>query len=316
MKIKSLVVLAVLATAIFCFGGIASAQTLTIAQLQAEIASLMAQLAQLQGQQGATQAWCHTFNNNLGVGQVDANTNGENYNLQVALSKQGFLTQDNINQDNGTGANALPASFGENTAAAVVQFQTKYGIRASGWVGPVTRTKLNYLYGCLASFSAPSATINQGSLIAMPGFPTITGTATNVSSLHIDINGYLPAKGEVNALYYGIVPVVNGNWSFTPNAITNGAFGGPQGLSVGTYTVVVGQNESSSLMTGTLTVSQTVCTPNWQCGWGPCLNGSQSQIAVDPNKCGLSSSNVNIACPMLARICSPSEASNTMGGGL
>jgi len=49
---------------------------------------------------------------------------------------------------------------------------------------------------------------------------------------------------------------------------------------------------------------------------GPCLSGYQSQIAVDSNNCGLPSSNVNIACPALARACSPSEASNTMGGGL
>jgi hypothetical protein len=45
------------------------------------------------------------------------------------------------------------------------------------------------------------------------------------------------------------------------------------------------------------------CVPNWHCGWGPCTNGSQSMIAVDSNNCGLPSSNVNIACPTLARIC-------------
>ena len=71
-----------------------------------------------------------------------------------------MLTQDNINQDNGTGANALPSSFGENTAAAVVQFQTKYGIRASGWVGPVTRQKLNSLYGCATTLPTQPACNN------------------------------------------------------------------------------------------------------------------------------------------------------------
>lgn len=45
------------------------------------------------------------------------------------------------------------------------------------------------------------------------------------------------------------------------------------------------------------------CTPNWQCGWGECKNGSQSQIAIDSNNCGLPASGAKIACPALARIC-------------
>ena len=50
--------------------------------------------------------------------------------------------------------------------------------------------------------------------------------------------------------------------------------------------------------------SQTVtCTPKWQCGWGSCVNGTQSMTSVDSNHCGLPPSNVNIACPALARIC-------------
>ena len=52
--------------------------------------------------------------------------------------------------------------------------------------------------------------------------------------------------------------------------------------------------------------SAVTCTPNWQCGWGLCVNGSQSQIAVDYNNCGLSSSSANIACPALAKICDSS----------
>jgi hypothetical protein len=50
------------------------------------------------------------------------------------------------------------------------------------------------------------------------------------------------------------------------------------------------------------TPSQT-CVPNWTCGWGPCVNGSQGQQAVDSNNCGLPSSGVDIACPALARTC-------------
>ena len=45
------------------------------------------------------------------------------------------------------------------------------------------------------------------------------------------------------------------------------------------------------------------CVPNWKCGWGPCANGSQGQIAIDSNNCGLPSSVAKIACPALARLC-------------
>jgi hypothetical protein len=109
----------------------------------------------------------------------------------------------------------------------------------------------------------PSVTINQSSLATTSAFPTITGTATNTSSLSIDINGSFPNDGSDSrymlALYAGTVSVVNGTWSFTPSQ-SNKAHGGPEGLSVGTYTVTVGQTESSSLATGTLTVADTTST--------------------------------------------------------
>ena len=64
-------------------------------------------------------------------------------------------------------------------------------------------------------------------------------------------------------------------------------------------------------------IKSNTCTPKWVCGWGPCIippcapgsssvacaNGTQSQVVIDSNNCGLPSSNINIACPALARIC-------------
>jgi hypothetical protein len=102
--------------------------------------------------------------------------------------------------------------------------------------------------------STVSVTIDQASLTSKAKFPTITGTATNISSLAVVIDGYLPAKDNTLAMYTGTVKVINGKWSFTPSA-ANSAFGGPQGLWVGTYTVIVGQTEASSLATGTLTIT-------------------------------------------------------------
>jgi hypothetical protein len=69
------------------------------------------------------------------------------------------------------------------------------------------------------------------------------------------------------------------------------------------------------------------CVPNWQCGWGPCIippcappgnsaactNGSQSQIAVDSNNCGLPPSSAKIACPALARICTSPQPVSCSG---
>lgn len=47
-----------------------------------------------------------------------------------------------------------------------------------------------------------------------------------------------------------------------------------------------------------------VCTPSWTCSWGPCTNGSQSQIATDSNNCGTTTG--QIACSTLAQACTTS----------
>ena len=139
MKIKNLVITAVLITVILCSAGFVNAQTTDnstlIAQLQAQIVSLLAQIKAMQAQQGGgtTQSWCHTFNNYL----VASSTTGDVSYLQTALTKEGF---DVSGDDTG--------SFGDSTAAAVVQFQSKYGITQTGTIGPKTRAKLNSLYGC------------------------------------------------------------------------------------------------------------------------------------------------------------------------
>ena len=144
MKIKYFLFTAVLAAAILCSGVAVKAQTVDvsaqIAQLQQQIAQLVAQLQALQAQQGQGQTWCHTFNANLGVG----NKGTEIDDLWTALSKEGYgstVSMDHIGM-------GQPDTFGENTASGVVSFQAKYGILQTGYVGPLTRAKLNSLYGC------------------------------------------------------------------------------------------------------------------------------------------------------------------------
>ncbi len=156
------------------FASVASAES--TASLQSQIDAIMAQIRQLQSQlnqaQGnspassnssnsgvpgnsnssntsatvslpTTTGSCHTFNQELGIslqrGPVMADEVAE---LQRILSTKEGLT---ISAEEFNGHSNY---FGESTAAAVVEFQSKYGIRKTGYVGPITRAKLNALYGC------------------------------------------------------------------------------------------------------------------------------------------------------------------------
>jgi hypothetical protein len=120
----------------------------TIEELTALINSLKAQLQQLesqlsQAQQGTT-AWCHDFNVNLKMGD----SGYEVSNLYSALFKNGLVEERSSNFTN---------NFDEYVASAVSGFQEKYrdeiltpvGLKhGTGFVGKLTRAKLNKLYGC------------------------------------------------------------------------------------------------------------------------------------------------------------------------
>lgn len=132
----------------FLFGFTApNAKAATVAELQAQIQQLLAQVAALQQQLAQLQAggggevWCHTFNVNLKIG----NTGSEVTALQTALSKEGLYNR------------GVTGTFDEYTASAVVAFQEKYvseiltplGLtHGTGFVGSATRTKLNQIYSC------------------------------------------------------------------------------------------------------------------------------------------------------------------------
>jgi len=127
--------------------------TVLIAQLQAQIASLTAQIQAIIAQRTAsgtdtnintnttitttnpTIAWCHTFNSNLGYAESGSS---EVSDLHIVLDKEG------ISYSTDTGD-----IYGVPTMNAVTSSQQKYSISpATGWVGPLTRVKLNSLYGC------------------------------------------------------------------------------------------------------------------------------------------------------------------------
>lgn len=130
----------------------------------------------LQNQSGTGTTWCHTFNQNLGVG-----AKGEEVkNLQQALSFQGFKTE------------MFDGVYSEVTAAAVSQFQLKYkeeiltssGLDApTGYFGPASRRKMNSLYGCNTTQPVPSPTP-----IPMPP-KTYIGADLSVANFELNADG-------------------------------------------------------------------------------------------------------------------------------
>jgi hypothetical protein len=131
---------------VFCaLPTISSAQTMTTAQVQAEVRSLLAQIQSLQQQLvvargGTTATWCHIFSANLEVGDTSPDVTA----LQQALSKDGETV-------------SVTGTFDDQTASAVTGFQQKYASQilapsglqnGTGYVGKATRAKLNSLFGC------------------------------------------------------------------------------------------------------------------------------------------------------------------------
>lgn len=132
----------------------------TVAELQAMIASLSAQLAALSGTPVATTGY--TFNTNLTL-----NSKGTDVmNLQKVLN----MSADTQVASTGAGSPGNETSFfGPATKAAVVKFQVKYGITpAAGYVGAITRAKLNSMGGTVPPVVTPGNPTG-GSLVVMAG---------------------------------------------------------------------------------------------------------------------------------------------------
>lgn len=116
----------------------ASAQT--VSDLQAMIATLQAQIAALSGQTGNV-GTTFTFTTNLQVGSRNESVR----QLQVFLNSD----PDTMVALTGVGSAGNESNyFGTLTKSAVIRFQKKYGIMPSvGYVGPLTRAKLNSMSG-------------------------------------------------------------------------------------------------------------------------------------------------------------------------
>jgi len=127
----------------------------------------------------ATGGSCSTqWNTNLTVGSTGADV--------MALQK--FLNMDSSTMvaSSGAGSPGMETStFGPATKAAVMKFQTKYGISpVAGYVGALTRAKLNSLCG---STPAPTPTPNPN-----PTPSPTTGTGLSIMAAAQPANGIAP----------------------------------------------------------------------------------------------------------------------------
>ncbi len=199
-------ILGALLLAAFVFPGASSAQS--VADLQAQINTLLGQLQSLQQQLAVAEAgqpaqWCHTFNTNLQIG----NTGSEVTALQTALQKDGEPAN-------------ITGSFDDQTASAVTGFQEEHagevllptGLRhGTGFVGNATRRELNILFGCGNIVPLPPQPVP-------PPVPTPTSTPNPVPSAPAIIS-LSPLSGQVGAT----VTIIGTGFTATGNTVNFGS---------------------------------------------------------------------------------------------
>jgi hypothetical protein len=172
--------------AVFVVPGISFAQsasvasTVSTASLQAEIASLLAEVQQLETQLaaagGSTVSWCYSFNTNLSIGMSGSAVTA----LQTALQKDGESVSVN-------------GTFDDQTAAAVTGFQEKYATailapngltNGTGYAGVSTRAELNSLFGCNGVVPppiVPPVTVQPSTPVVTPAIPSNSAQSLSFS---------------------------------------------------------------------------------------------------------------------------------------
>ena len=131
-----------------------SAQTTpSITELKSQIETLMKQIQALQalraGQTVSTAVSGTAFTQDMGLGASGSQV----VSLQQFLVSKGFLVMP---------AGVAYGYYGNLTALSVKKFQATYAISSTGFVGPMTRTKLNSLRGTVA---IGGSTVAGGSLV-------------------------------------------------------------------------------------------------------------------------------------------------------
>lgn len=126
----------------------------------------------------STGKFCHTFTTDLTVG----NSGDDVAALNQALTASGIDTTGNSSK------------FTENSAGDVVSFQKRFGIRQTGYVGPLTRGKLNDLYGCHTG----DIEINPTNTYTPPKTSPPPPMPVTPSSIAPAITSITPTEGSAN----------------------------------------------------------------------------------------------------------------------
>ena len=150
-----------IALGLVLFAGTMPASAATVAELQAQLNALMAQLASLQGTPGA--GVVNAINSDLTIGSSGNSV----VTLQTALVAQGYLTMP---------AGVSMGYFGSLTKAAVQKWQAANGVPSTGYFGPISRAKFNGSAG--ASGTVPGSTVGSGGSVGVITTPGVEGTVT------------------------------------------------------------------------------------------------------------------------------------------
>ena len=181
-KIRIAKIAGMAAGATLIFGSfIPMAGAVTIAELQAQINALMAQLASLQGGSVSTGT---TFTQNLTVGSTGAEVAA----LQGKLVAEGHLVMP---------AGVAMGYFGSLTQSAVARWQAANGVSpAVGYFGPISRAKANATGG--------TTTTTTTTTTSTAGITTVGVEGTITVSLNPSPAGVKVYEGDTNKDVFGI----------------------------------------------------------------------------------------------------------------
>ncbi|MDD2677798.1 MAG: peptidoglycan-binding protein [Candidatus Paceibacterota bacterium] len=171
---KKLIALAL--AGLFILSVVAPAKAVTVDELQAQITALLAQITTLQQQlaqaQGQTSSGvCFYTDLQQGMTSAEVSKLQTQLKLDPTVYPEGLVT----------------GYFGPLTLKAAKAFQAKYGIITTGYVGPLTRAKLNELY------CTPTTTTTVA-----PTETTTTTTPVAAAEGILTVTQYaIPASGTV-----------------------------------------------------------------------------------------------------------------------
>lgn len=194
--------------------------------------------------------FCYNFNTDLTVGSGGSSVSA----LNQVLSSSGIDTTGNS------------STFDENDAADVVSFQARYGIRQTGYVGPITRAKLNALYGCRNGQQVAQIAWPTAPTVIIPPYMTggVTYTAPVVDNTQTSINVLYPTAGMT---FVQGQPITISWRSVRSNSI---------------YTLGYGSDETQKGLIGTYSALQAHCDSADRCyiSWTPEFSSSGVIVGV------------------------------------